>query len=144
MLRAAQLAVGVGARRADAGGQQAERFRPLQQRDVADVVVQRRDARPLCASTRYCTANSTSIMPPGPCLTSNTLVAGDRVRGAHLARASPTTSAFSAATSRGAAITARRTASKRGASEASPAHKRARVMAWCSQVQAVLLPRPAW
>jgi hypothetical protein len=25
-----------------------------------------------------------------------------------------------------------------------PAQKRARVMAWCSQVQAVLLPRPRW
>ena len=29
-------------------------------------------------------------------------------------------------------------------SPASPAQKRARVMAWCSQVQAVLLPRPTW
>ena len=27
---------------------------------------------------------------------------------------------------------------------ASPSTQRARVMAWCSQVQAVLLPRPLW
>ena len=81
-------------------------------------------------------------MPPGLCLTSYTPArTGRPVRT--LSRIS-STSRLSAAASRGAASTWRRTASKRNARSAEPAQNRARVRAWCSQVQAVLLPRPTW
>ena len=46
--------------------------------------------------------------------------------------------------SRAAVITPRRTRSKQPAWAGVPAQKRARVMARCSPVQAVLLPRPSW
>ena len=96
----------------------------------------------LCVSTRYCTANSASIIPPALCFTSNS-----PARTGCAARTFwriAWTSIRSAAASRGALSTAQRDASKRGASGAQPAQKRARVNAWCSQAQAVLLPRPFW
>jgi hypothetical protein len=139
VLRAAQLAVGIGRGVADAGGS-----RPASSARCSSAMLPALSSscgwRAACASTRYCTANSTSIMPPALCLTSK--------RPAGTGRAARTFSRMawissrSAAGSRSALSTARRVASKRGPIDAAPAAKRARVMAWCSQVHAVLLPRP--
>jgi hypothetical protein len=49
-----------------------------------------------------------------------------------------------ACNSRGAVMTAGALRRSAPAAAALPSTKRARVMAWCSQVQAVLLPRCCW
>ena len=143
VLRAAQLAVGVGRgarRRRRAAGR-----RP--RRAAAARCCRRCRAAPACAapcaSTRYCTANSTSIMPPGLCLTSKR-PALHRVRGAHLlAHRADLLAQRGGVARRGehAAAHAPRSAAQIARA---PAQKRARVSAWCSQVHAVLLPRPIW
>ena len=71
VLHAAELAVGVAAALGERVRDQAVAGGHLQQRDVAEVAGQ--IARTGCEkpSTRYCTLNSMSIMPPRSCLTSN-------------------------------------------------------------------------
>ncbi len=96
------------------GRQQAARLGALQQRDVAHVGNQFRMVRAACDSTRNCTANSSVDHAAGAVLDVEA-VGGDRARRAHLLAhrhdlgAQPTGS-------RGAVITACRTASKRSRS----------------------------